>query len=88
MKVSWGIKYIVLYTACLLLQNCNTAAKKDAADETEVVQKSEFYAAADFNTVENTISMFTSMSLILHLWFPGISIFKKKFQNNLKLTKQ
>src|SRR5436190_24318380 len=52
MKISRSVKYIVLYTACLLLQNCNTTAEKDTANETEAVHKPDFYTAADFNTVE------------------------------------
>ncbi len=52
MKIKWSVKYVFLYTACLLLQNCDTTAKKATSDETEAVPKLDFYTAADFNTVE------------------------------------
>ena len=50
MKIKPGIKYVILYAGCLLLQNCSTTAKKEATNE--AVQKAEFYTLADFNSVE------------------------------------
>jgi len=50
MKIKPGIKYFILYAGCLLLQNCNTTAKKEATNE--AVQKAEFYTLADFDSVE------------------------------------
>ncbi len=50
MKIKPGIKYFFLYATCLLLQNCNTTAKKEAANEP--VQKAAFYTLADFDKVE------------------------------------
>ena len=52
MKIKKSIQFIVLSVASLLLQNCNTTAKKEAATETEMAPKAEYYTAADFNTVE------------------------------------
>ena len=50
MKIKSGIKYLFLYAGCLLFQNCNTTAKKEAANE--AVQTTEFYTLADFDRVE------------------------------------
>ena len=50
MNINLKIRNSFLYLCCLLLQNCNTTAKKDTPKE--AVQKPAFYSVADFNTVE------------------------------------
>ena len=47
-----SIQFILLSTASLLLQDCNTTAKKETATETAKAPKAEYNSAADFVTVE------------------------------------
>ena len=52
MKINLSLQLIVLSAASLLLQNCNTTAKKETATETAEAPKAEYYSAADFAIVE------------------------------------